>query len=49
MTHMEIRVRNVPPALHRELRIMAAMEETSLNALIIRMLEDMVKKSQGKK
>jgi len=46
---MEIRVRNVPPTLHTEMKVLAARQQTTLNDLVLAILEEYVKKQAGKK
>jgi predicted HicB family RNase H-like nuclease len=46
---MQIRVRDLPPALHRDLKVWAAQEDTTLNELVIEILRAAVEKRAGKK
>lgn len=50
MTGMaEMRLYNVPEHVHRELKVRAAQERTSLNELAIRILKESVDRGKGKK
>ena len=44
----EIRVRNVPDILHRELKSRAALQGLSLNELIIQLLQEGIGKAKRK-
>jgi predicted HicB family RNase H-like nuclease len=46
---MQIRVRDLAPALHRELKVWAAQEDTTLNELVISILQAAVDKRASKK
>jgi plasmid stability protein len=46
---MQIRVRDLPDALHRDLKVWAAQEQITLNDLVLNILKAAVEKRQGKK
>jgi predicted HicB family RNase H-like nuclease len=45
----EMRLYNVPEHVHRELKVRAASERTTLNELAIRLLRESLDKAKGRK
>jgi predicted HicB family RNase H-like nuclease len=45
----ELRIRHVPEALHKALKLRAVQEEVDLNDLVIELLRQAVEKPSGKK
>ena len=48
-TGMQIRVQNIPDAVHRDLKVWAAQEQITLNDLMLNIIKAAVEKRQGKK
>jgi plasmid stability protein len=46
---MQIRVRDLPDAIHRDLKVWAAQDQVTLNELVIGILKAALEKHQGKK
>jgi len=46
---MQFRIRDMPDALHRDLKVWAAQDQVTMNELVINILKAALEKHQGKK